>query len=105
MVGCSNESNHYLCHRFREQNRSIMTLCEFERMDLCSRLDLLQEEGLYIGKRKWNNLPVLLYQVEAFYIELYYSEYRLNLIEVRCFTSTILLEPYLEDILIEDLVL
>ncbi|HVG12932.1 MAG TPA: hypothetical protein VM843_08005 [Flavisolibacter sp.] len=81
-----------------------MTLCEFERMDWCYRLDLLQEEGLYVGKRKWNGLTVLLYQLEEFYIELYYSAYRLDVTEVRCFTSTYSLDPYLEDILIEDLV-
>ena len=81
-----------------------MTLCEFERMDWCYRLDLLQKEGLYIGKKKWNGTTVLLYQLEEFYIELHYSTYRVDLAEVCCFTSTLLLDPYLEDILIEDLV-
>ena len=65
-----------------------MTLSEFERMDLCYQLNLLIEEGLYVGKRKLGNFTVLLYQLEEFYIELFYSAYRLHLFEVRCFTST-----------------
>ena len=81
-----------------------MTLSDFEGMDLCYQLNILKEEGLYVGKRKLGNLTVLLYQLEEFYIELFYSAYRLHLFEVRCFISTCLLDPYLEDILIEDLV-
>ncbi len=82
-----------------------MTLCAFESMKPCEQLDLLQAEGVYIGKRKVRHLSLLVYQLEDFYIELYYSHYRRTLKDVRCFTSTLDLDPYLEDILIEDVVL
>jgi hypothetical protein len=80
-----------------------MKQCEFENFAESEQLDYLQEEGVYIGKRKQGKHSVLLYQLDDFYVEVYYRKYRCYIAAIRCFTSTVLLEPYLEQVDIEPL--
>jgi hypothetical protein len=75
-----------------------MTLYEFKLLSEREQLDLLQVEGTYIGKRKEGELTVLLFQLEGFYIEIFYKKHRSHILKVRSFTSTLPLEPYLHQI-------
>ncbi len=81
-----------------------MTLFDFQLLSKNEQVDLLYKEGVYIGKRKINNSCVLLYQLESFYIEVFYKKYRCSVIRIHCFRSTTLLDPYLEQIDVEHLV-
>lgn len=81
-----------------------MTLFDFQLLSKNEQVDLLYKEGVYIGKRKINNSCVLLYQLESFYIEVYYKKYRCSVIRIHCFRSTTLLDPYMEQIDVEHLV-
>ncbi|HZH96630.1 MAG TPA: hypothetical protein VEY06_12125 [Flavisolibacter sp.] len=81
-----------------------MTLYEFQIKELSDQLDHLRKEGTYIGKRRLNDLILLLYQCDGFYVELYYIKYRLQVAQVRCFKSTFRLDPYLPETLLGDLV-
>lgn len=78
-----------------------MTLFEFKLLTDADQLDLLYSEGVYIGKRKENNQTILLYQLDSFYVEVFYKKYRYFVSEVRCTDSTSCLEPYLEQINVE----
>ena len=78
-----------------------MTLYEFKLLSDREQLDLLQDQGTYIGKRKERALTLLLFQLEGFYIEIWYQKHRFHILRVRCFSSTLLLEPYLDQIDIE----
>lgn len=81
-----------------------MTVYDFRMLSDCEQIDLLYKEGVYIGKRAHPGATILLYQLDAFYVEVYYQKYRCLVKRLHCFTSTILLNPYLEQINVEELV-
>ena len=81
-----------------------MTIYEFRLFDDWEQLDLLRKEGLYIGKRKEKHLIALLYQLDSFYVEIFYHKYRFQVVRLRCTRSTSILHPYLEQIDVEALV-
>ncbi|GAB4093215.1 hypothetical protein [Flaviaesturariibacter terrae] len=77
---------------------------DFLLLSQMEQLDLLYEEGTYLGKRKIGAQACVLYQIEGFYVEVLYRQYRLLPKKVRCFRSVALLDPYLELIDLEHLV-
>ncbi len=81
-----------------------MTVYDFRILTDSEQIDLLYKEGVYIGKRAYPGSTILLYQLDAFYVEIYYQKYRCFVKRLHCFTSTILLNPYLEQINVEELV-
>ncbi|MDQ6814757.1 MAG: hypothetical protein M3040_13550 [Bacteroidota bacterium] len=64
----------------------------------------MYKEAVYVGKRFVNGRIVVLYQLHSFYIEVFYSKYRLIIDHINCSTSTSELEPYLKQINIEELI-
>ncbi|HYH14986.1 MAG TPA: hypothetical protein VD794_07195 [Flavisolibacter sp.] len=78
-----------------------MTLYEFKLLADTEQLDILYKQGVYIGKRKQGEEVIVLYQLEGFYVELYYIKYRCYIRRMHCFHSTLLLDPYLENINVE----
>ena len=81
-----------------------MTIYEFRLFDDSEQLDLLRTEGLYVGKRKEEDLIALLYQLDSFYVEIFYRKHRFHVVQLRCTRSTSILHPYLEQIDVEALV-
>jgi hypothetical protein len=81
-----------------------MTLFEFRLLSDFEQRDLLYKQGTYIGKRKIYGLTVVAYQLENFYVEVFYTAYRKHINQIRCFLNTNRLEPYLEQMDIEDLI-
>ncbi len=81
-----------------------MTLYDFRMLSDTEQIDLLYKNGVYIGKRKQGSSIVVLYQLDAFYIEIFYRKYRSVITRMYCFASTILLNPYLDQIDVEELV-
>lgn len=81
-----------------------MTMFEFGLLPDNEKIDILYNQGVYIGKRRVEKLSVLLYQLETFYVEVYYKKHRRHVTRVYCFSSTTLLDPYLEQIDVEHLV-
>lgn len=80
-----------------------MKLCDYENLPEAEQLEHIQNDGVYIGKR-WNKKnSLLLYQVNDFYVEVNYLKYRCYVYRIRCFRSTMLLEPYLDQVDIEPL--
>ncbi len=75
-----------------------MTLFDFKLLENSEKIDVLYEQGVYIGKRREGNGTVLLYQLESFYVEVFYKKHRRYVARVHCFSSTALLDPYLEQI-------
>lgn len=60
-------------------------------------------EGVLIGKRKRPALMIFLFQIESFYVEAYFSSDNKGIKEFRVSNRTVLLQPYLEGIPIDDL--
>lgn len=81
-----------------------MKLCEFIALHEDEQLDLLYLQGSFIGKRRLGSLYVLLYQLDEFYIKIYYIEYRKTIHHIFCFNTTTFLDPYINQIEISDLV-
>jgi hypothetical protein len=80
-----------------------MKLCEYESLPEAEQLELIQKDGVYIGKLREKQFSILLYQIEDFYVEVIYRKHRCYILSIRCFRSTILLEPYLQQVDIEPL--
>ncbi|TCZ72818.1 hypothetical protein [Flaviaesturariibacter aridisoli] len=78
-----------------------MTLFDFKLLPAMEQLDLLYEQGSFIGKRKVAAQTCVLYQLESFYVEVLYRQYRRIPEKLHCFRSTALLDPYLELIDVE----
>lgn len=78
-----------------------MTLLEFQRLPEKQKITLLYREGIYIGKRRLHPHTALLFQLESFYVEVCYKKYRSRIERINCFASTVPLDPYLEDMDVE----
>lgn len=81
-----------------------MNQFDFSLLDENEQLDILYHEGIYIGKRKEGKRNILLYQLESFYVEVYYLKHRSHSDKIRCFRSTVFLDPYLENFPVHHLV-
>jgi hypothetical protein len=79
-----------------------MKLFDFKLLDDAEQIDLVYRQGVYIGKRKKGERHVLLYQVEGFYVELYYKKYRHSVTAIKSSASTAFLDPYLAQIEVLD---
>jgi hypothetical protein len=87
-----------------DQYPGFMTLFEFRLLSYPEQIELLYEEGIYIGKRKENGQTLILIQLSSFYIEISYSLYRVKIEGMTCTELTAILDPYLEQVEIELLV-
>jgi hypothetical protein len=75
-----------------------MKLSEFNLLDEIKQAEVLLQFGALIAERVYKNFTIFLYQVNQFYVEVYYHN-TFNMIQgFRGFESTNALEPYLEDI-------
>jgi hypothetical protein len=74
-----------------------MTLSEFERLPANKKLELLHKEGIYIGKQKTGSSIAILYQLDSFYVEIFYRKYRSEIDRLNCFTSPSFIDPYLNE--------
>ena len=81
-----------------------MTPYEFTMLGEMEKVDFIYREGIYVGKRKKNSITIVLYQIDSFYAEIFYRKYRYSVNRIRCFTSTLPLDPYLEQIDVEELI-
>ena len=81
-----------------------MTLFEFLLLNEKEQTTLLYKEGVYIGKRKEEEVIILLYQLNTFYVEIFYKKYRCFITRIHPFNSLERITPYLEQINIDDLV-
>lgn len=75
-----------------------MTLYEFIVLDDHARADALWSRGVHIGSRGGPIHSVLLYQLDGFYVEVYYRCSDNVVTRLRPFSSTHQLEPYLQQI-------
>lgn len=83
--------------------KRALSLTEFNKLDLGAKLNTVQRQGVYVGKRVVNGQRVVLYQLYGFYIEVYYRSYR-KIVDAIYTTDTVeVLHPYLDQIQVRDL--
>jgi len=71
-----------------------MTLKNFVSLTEEEQLALIEQRGVYIGKRKCHPYHSLLYQLESFYVEILYYRYRLDVAHILCTRNTCILDSY-----------
>ena len=81
-----------------------MRIHDFQLLPLSQQIDELYRSGVYLFKRTESSSIILLYQLESFYVEIYYRKYRSHIRYLHCFETTEHLDPYLEQIDVENLV-
>lgn len=81
-----------------------MTLFDFRLLTDNEQINLLYTNGVYVGKRRVKGQVVVLYQLEDFYVEIYYKKYRHHVSCIHIFLTTALLQPYLDQVNIDDLI-
>lgn len=59
--------------------------------------------GVLIGKRRDVDTVAFLFQVDNYYVETFFSSGNRTVMEFRMFDQTTLLQPYLDNIYIDDL--
>ena len=80
-----------------------MKMHDFQLLPEQDQIEILYQFGVYIGKHK-QPFYIFLYQLEGFYVEVFYRKYRSHVKHLHCFESTEFLDPYLEQIDVENLV-
>ena len=80
-----------------------MQLAQFRSLSHEEQVDVLYRNGTYIGKKKVGNEIILLYQLDFYYVKIFYSRYRENVRTICIFTSTRFLGEFLKHIDIEEL--
>jgi len=75
-----------------------MKLTEFNLLDEIAQAEALVNHGVLIAERMYKDFTIFLYQVEKFYVEVYYHNKFTMIQGFRGFDSTTALEPYLEEI-------
>jgi hypothetical protein len=81
-----------------------MNIQKFLQLNSVAQSNLLYHHAIYIGKRKKGATIVILYQLESFYVEIFYEKYRYKILSKKCFTTTDILDHYPETICLEELV-
>lgn len=82
-----------------------MNLFVFKLLSDEEKLEILYRCGIYVGKRRKENKTVLLYQLESFYVELFYHKHRCVVSHLYCFSSPLRIDPYLHQINVEAIIL
>ncbi|GAC1426589.1 MAG: hypothetical protein NVS9B7_10190 [Flavisolibacter sp.] len=73
-----------------------MHFFDFLQLEENEQIELLWYNGEHIATRKDGEFMMLLYQVEAFYVEVHYQTKERKITKYLCFECTDLLEPYLK---------
>lgn len=74
-----------------------MTLYQFNSLDEMQQQDAIWE-GVHIGDREDEEYKIQLYQIDAFYVEVFYHEEHNVIKRYRAFSSLDQLGPYLDQI-------
>ena len=80
-----------------------MNMYKFNCLDEVRQIELLWSAGVLIGSRQEGFHKILLYQIDSFYVEVYYQYFQGKMVKIKSFSETDSLDPYLKCINIEPL--
>jgi len=78
-----------------------MTLYQFNLMEKDDQANTLWELGVHIAEREEEVYKFILYQIEGFYVEVWYHKECNEIRKLRSFASVNQLDPYLSKIKIK----
>lgn len=70
---------------------------EFNQFSNEEKADQITRDGVYIGKSVKEGATVLLYQLEDFYVEIYYTEFRSVVDHFLCTKDISILDEYFDN--------
>jgi hypothetical protein len=73
-----------------------MTLYQYKALQEKEQAEVLWECGVHLGERSYEDHKILLYQIEDFYVEVFYHQEQNRLVRLRSFRNVDQLRPYLE---------
>lgn len=79
-----------------------MTLYQFKALSDFEQAEAVWK-GTLLGRREDGFYRVLLYQIDSFYVEVYYHKTANVILRFSPFSTTELLEPYLQQINLSDI--
>ena len=80
-----------------------MTIQEFNMLDAHQQGQTLWRYGTHLSDRNTNRYSMMLYQIDAFYVEVCFHRKKEEFIAFKTFTGTSQLNPYLNKISISGL--
>ncbi len=83
--------------------KKALGLADFIELLQDHQLDILHQDGVYVGKRKVSKQTVVLYQLYGFYVEVFYKHYRKKVDHLITSATTEILQPYMNQIHVRDL--
>lgn len=81
-----------------------MTFNDFCNLTHAEKIQLVYEDGIYIGKRKISTDVAIIYQLNYFYFEIVYIKYRLQISHIRQSENISIVLPYLDQIDVHELI-
>ena len=75
-----------------------MTYQQFKALPRHEQLDVTIGKGVFLADRCTPDFIILLYQIGAFYVELYHNSESIGFAFLKSFDTTEALQPYLERI-------
>lgn len=86
------------------RNTGTMKMRDFDIMEGHDKLVMLSSDAVLLGLRKDGCFAIGLFQLENFYVEIYFHTTQGCIKNIRCFSGTAELSPYLEQVDISGLV-
>lgn len=80
-----------------------MTVHEYNNLSQAEQFEVLYNYGTHISDRADNDYCIILFQLDNFYIELYFHILQNALKKIRSFSNVDFIKPYLEQIDLSEL--
>lgn len=79
-----------------------MIMLEFSLLTAEKQIEELYKGGVYIGKLENNKEITMLYQLDSFYVEITFSNYRKFISKIKCYDTMDKLLCYIEQVTIDE---
>jgi hypothetical protein len=81
----------------------MFSISDFRTMSFQKKCDVVTFNGTYLLQRMLGDCKVFLYDTGHFFVEVFYSSRYQKVLMINAFDKPIGLEPYLDEITLEDL--
>ena len=75
-----------------------MTSYQFLQLPDDKKYDAVWQQGFRVAGRTFGGHRIILYQLDSFYVEVFFNQISSCIVNFYCFSNTDFLEPYLVDI-------
>lgn len=82
-----------------------MKLHTFEQLQKDEQEEVVWQQGVLLDERTEKGFTILLFQIHAFYVEVFYNIYLNEIMRLKSFSSPTYLQPYLEKMDVSDVFL